>query len=237
MSTEVYDSASARAGGTTTVLVVDSSPVFAEALTQLLQNRGLHAAEASFAQAGSAASALQPMLMLLDGDEPWRQVLACAAGVSTASPDTRVLLLVSSSGKWCEALAREAGALGCVSRSAGGDTLLEAIRFSRAGRPPPLRSHARGFSPPPRPSKVQLGGALRSLTPREHEILKALCGGLRDNAIAGELGISANTVRTHVQNLLGKLAVHSRHEAVTLALTAGVRPTSLDRLPMGHRQR
>lgn len=237
MSTDVESEAPAWVGGAGAVLVVDSSPVFAEALTQLLRNRGLGAFEASFAHARSSASALQPVLMLLDGDEPWQQVLTCAADVSVASPSTRLLLLVASSWTGCESLARETGALGWVSRGSGVDALLEAIRFSRAGRPPPLRSHGWDRQLSPRFTAVHRGGPLRCLTAREHEVLEALCGGLRDNAIAGELGISPNTVRTHVQNVLGKLAVHTRHEAVTMALSAGVRPRRHDRPARGHRQR
>lgn len=238
MSTDVDRSALPSAEGTGAVLVVDSSPVFAEALTQLLRNRGVAAVHASFAQARSAASALQPMLVLLDGDQPWRQVLACAADIATASPATRLLLLVASSGWGSEPLAREAGALGCVSRSARAEGLLEAIRCSRAGRPPPPRSRGRGHtSSSPGSTAEQRAGPLRGLTAREHEVLEALCGGMRDEEMAGELGISPNTVRTHVQNVLGKLAVHNRHEAVTLALSAGVRPGERDRPPRSHRQR
>lgn len=58
--------------------------------------------------------------------------------------------------------------------------------------------------------------ALATLTPREREILGLLADGLDTRAIAAELVVSQATVRNHVQNILGKLGVHSRLEAVVL---------------------
>lgn len=56
------------------------------------------------------------------------------------------------------------------------------------------------------------------LTRREREVLKLLVEGLAGEAIARRLGVSGNTVRTHVQNILSKLQVHSRLEAATVAV-------------------
>jgi DNA-binding NarL/FixJ family response regulator len=61
-----------------------------------------------------------------------------------------------------------------------------------------------------------------ALTPRETEILRLLAAGNGSDAIAARLVISADTVQTHVRNLLGKLGVGSRLEAVTLALRMGI---------------
>lgn len=61
-----------------------------------------------------------------------------------------------------------------------------------------------------------------ALTPRETEILQLLAAGHGGDAIATRLVISADTVQTHVRNLLGKLGVGSRLEAVTLALRMGI---------------
>jgi DNA-binding NarL/FixJ family response regulator len=58
---------------------------------------------------------------------------------------------------------------------------------------------------------------LASLTGRENEILRALCDGRSTNEVAGTCGISRMTVQTHVKNILSKLGVHSKIEAVTLA--------------------
>jgi len=71
-----------------------------------------------------------------------------------------------------------------------------------------------------------------TLTPRETEILRLLAAGHGSDAIAARLVISADTVQTHVRNLLGKLGVGSRLEAVTLALRMGI-ITPDDEVPQG----
>jgi len=59
---------------------------------------------------------------------------------------------------------------------------------------------------------------IESLTPRELEVLHALADGLPSPEICERLFISKNTLRTHVQNIMGKLRVHSKLEAVAFAL-------------------
>jgi DNA-binding NarL/FixJ family response regulator len=67
----------------------------------------------------------------------------------------------------------------------------------------------------------QAEAALERLTPRETEILRALAAGNTIGEIAVALGISAMTVQSHVKNILAKLGVHSKIEAVTLAWRHG----------------
>jgi two-component system nitrate/nitrite response regulator NarL len=60
------------------------------------------------------------------------------------------------------------------------------------------------------------------LTYRELDVLRLLAEGVRGDAIAQRLGITQNTVRTHVQSILTKLQVHSRLEAATFAVRHGI---------------
>lgn len=60
------------------------------------------------------------------------------------------------------------------------------------------------------------------LTCREQQVLRALCIGSSTEAMASEMGVSATTIRNHVQHLLAKLATHSRAEAVALAYRDGL---------------
>jgi DNA-binding CsgD family transcriptional regulator len=60
------------------------------------------------------------------------------------------------------------------------------------------------------------------LTGRERQVLRALCRGASTEAMASEMGVSATTIRNHVQHLLAKLAAHSRAEAVALAYREGL---------------
>jgi two-component system NarL family response regulator len=64
---------------------------------------------------------------------------------------------------------------------------------------------------------------LEVLTPREHEVLQCLVDGLSRAEVAARLRLSENTVRTHTQNLIAKLGVHSTLESVALALRSGMR--------------
>jgi DNA-binding NarL/FixJ family response regulator len=62
---------------------------------------------------------------------------------------------------------------------------------------------------------------LNDLTEREREILSLLAQGMRNDGIASQLYISPQTVQTHVRNILGKLRVHSKLEAVAFAVRHG----------------
>ena len=68
---------------------------------------------------------------------------------------------------------------------------------------------------------------VESLTPREREVLRCMVAGLGRKAVAERLYLSPHTVRTHMQNVLGKLGVHSTLAAVALARRAGVGPVDL----------
>jgi two-component system nitrate/nitrite response regulator NarL len=72
------------------------------------------------------------------------------------------------------------------------------------------------------------GLLVSQLTAREKEVLGLLVEGTNSARIASQLGISSNTVRTHVQSILTKLQVHSRLEAATLAVRHGLVPIGSD---------
>jgi DNA-binding NarL/FixJ family response regulator len=74
-------------------------------------------------------------------------------------------------------------------------------------------------------SRVRSGDPLEGLSAREREILQAMMTGKQGRQIASELLISADTVRTHTQNIYAKLDVHSRLEAVSVARAAGLQPS------------
>jgi two-component system nitrate/nitrite response regulator NarL len=73
-------------------------------------------------------------------------------------------------------------------------------------------------------SRARGGDPLQALSSREREVLQAMMTGKQGRQIAAELQISADTVRTHTQNIYAKLDVHSRLEAVSVARAAGLQP-------------
>ena len=91
---------------------------------------------------------------------------------------------------------------------------------------PPTTSPRWSIASPP-PSGIA-GGAdgLRSLTPREREILQTLAGGASTAEVAEAFGISPLTVQSHVKNILAKLGVHSKVDAVRIAWRHGVATAS-----------
>ena len=105
-----------------------------------------------------------------------------------------------------------------LSKDIGEDGLRAALRA--ACQSAPIRSQHRRLDSVSNPDADSAGR--QPLTPRELEILRHLAAGQDAHAIAAQLLLSPNTVRTHVQNILAKLGVHSRFEAATLALRSGL---------------
>lgn len=209
------------------VLVVDRGAAFGEALVRLLRGAGMEATAASFGDAERHAGRWQPTLLLLDGDAERDELVQLAAAVRKAAPTARVLLLVRRLEPGDELLVGQLQAAGRVLRGAGADALVRAI--DRAGLGRPLRQVG-GPTSSSRARSSAEGRLLRALTRREVEVLRALMSGSSGPAIADLMGISPNTVRTHVQHILRKLDARSRLEAVSIALQGGLRP-SVERLP------
>jgi PAS domain S-box-containing protein len=101
---------------------------------------------------------------------------------------------------------------------------------SHAAKLTSKRLHSQGAPPliPASPAALgaaktgEVGGGLPSITAREKEVLLLLAEGTSTDALAGRLFISPRTARNHIQNLLAKLGVHSRLEAVALARSRGL---------------
>ena len=212
------------------VVVTDRGRAFAEALTELMNSAGMRACAAGYNTAAEVCERLRPAVVLIDGEGGRDEVASCVQAARRAREDVRVLLLVSRITATEERLAAEISAATIVTRQCTPHQLFDAVT-GRGGTP-----HRRtwpstsGAFPAP-------GNPLERLTPRELEVLQALMGGGRSADIAAALGISPHTVRTHVQNTFGKLAVRTRWEAASLARAAGLRPTTLPLSPTGSAER
>ncbi len=141
-------------------------------------------------------------------------------------PDIRVVMLTAVSEIESIVQAVRRGAVGWLPKTESADLVARVIRSAARGGgwiPPEVLGEVlrRLVSSDPPSNGSQL---LTSLTPREREVLQCMVDGLSRAEIAGRLELSANTVRTHTQNLLAKLDMHSALEAITLAMRAGMRP-------------
>jgi DNA-binding NarL/FixJ family response regulator len=114
----------------------------------------------------------------------------------------------------CGVLPRDRSAMGLVSvfrRAAGGELVLPVEDLS------PIVDRLRNA----RIKRMQ-HDRLATLTDRERQVLAAFAAGASTTAIAVDLGISPSTVQTHVKNILGKLGVHSKVEALGTAWRGGI---------------
>jgi DNA-binding NarL/FixJ family response regulator len=158
----------------------------------------------------------------MDGIEATRRIRA-------ASPGTRVVVLSAMESPSLIVSAMAAGASGYLPKTRAADDLLSVVRRAAAGEivmadddlPVVLDELRMGREP-----NVAAELALRRLTARETEILRAMAAGDAAGEIAETLGISSLTVQSHVKNILAKLGVHSKIEAVTMAWRHGLATVS-----------
>ena len=207
------------------VMVVDDHPIWREGVARDLAERGLDVvATAPDAPAAvRIATAVRPDVILMDLNLGVTSGVDAIAAIGQQSPDSRVLVL-SASGEHADVLeAVKAGALGYLVKSAGVDELLEAIRRTADGVAvftPGLAGLVLGeyrrLADAPRPADG--APAVPALTDRETEVLRLVATGKNNREIAKDLFISENTVKNHVRNILEKLQLHSRMEAVMYAV-------------------
>ena len=166
-------------------------------------------------QAVELAATHEPMVLLLDAHMPGSDLASTLRAVKAASPSSKVLMLSADTRKETIAEALRAGADGFLAKDASSRQVAGAIRSLVEGRTG-LVITAEPVARPTRDPSVDL--RVRTLSVREREILGLLANGWSNRRIADECFLSLNTVRTHVQNVLVKLGVHSKLEAVAFAL-------------------
>lgn len=162
-------------------------------------------------------------LAIVNLDRDDERGLEAVGSLRDACDRARVLVMTERTGADLVAGALSAGACGFLATSTCPDDIVRTFRRAIAGELVlPVSELAGVVSRLDRPGPTVSNQArLASLTTRENEILLALCDGRSTNELAGALGISRMTVQSHVKNILSKLAVHSKIEAVTLAWRYG----------------
>ena len=204
------------------ILVADDHLVYRIGIRNLLASEiGLEViGEASDGlQAIDLYRSLRPDVLLLDLRMPRKNGIEVAQAVRAEDCQARILVVTSYQTEEEVFQVLQAGALGYVLKDVGRDTLVEAVRSVHAGTRWISPAIQRQFSD--RVDRVPL-------TARELEILKLLSRGLTNREIANVFGISANTVKNHVNSVLAKLEVADRTEAVSFCLARGiVRPEDI----------
>lgn len=210
----------------TAVLIVDDHASFRQPLAFMLDREpGLTVV----GQAGTLAEARGLLegvdIAIVDLGLPDGSGVDLVRALHDASPNAQALILSASTDQQTIARAVEAGAAGVLHKSVGIAEIVDAVRRLAAGRQ--LLStreivallEAAGRQ---RERDREVLAALTRLTPRELEVLQALADGLNDREIAQRLHIATETARTHMVNILRKLGVDSRLQALVFAIRHGV---------------
>jgi two-component system, NarL family, response regulator LiaR len=176
------------------------------------------------AESGEAAIQLcaeaVPDVILMDMVMPDMDGATTTRAIRQRFPQVQVLALTSYKEGDLVKNALEAGAIGYLLKDVSADHLANAIRAAHSGRatlsPQAAQALVETANQPPLPGS--------DLTEREREVLALMVEGLNNTQIAGKLMVSPSTIKSHVSNILSKLGVASRTEAVTLALRSHLIP-------------
>ncbi len=204
------------------VLFADHEPLFREAIRVVLDNQPdlLVVAEAQTGcQAIALVEELEPDVAVLAADLPDCEGINAVRLVVERAQRCRVLVLARDEDQNALLQALEAGAAGFVARTSPLEELIEGIRRVHRGEamvPPMLLGPLLAALIRRRREQAAVMQRISTLTRREREVLVLVCKGADSRSIADELVISPETARTHVQNVLSKLGVHSRLEAAAL---------------------
>jgi DNA-binding NarL/FixJ family response regulator len=214
--------------GETAVAVVDHQPVLCESFSAFLSDQpGIRVvgSASTAAESGDLIATRRPDVLILDSEFASIHGVDVLGKLRTVPSRPGVVMLMANESVGFMSRALRMGVSGLVLRAAPMRDLMEAIHWVAKGQmwvSPPLLTSLLQKRPETGSSDTRC--RLQSLTKREFEVLNLLVEGLNQREISSRLFVSANTVRTHNQNLQKKLGVHSAVAAVLVALDAGVRP-------------
>jgi DNA-binding NarL/FixJ family response regulator len=179
----------------------------------------------SLAEARREAPGFKADLGIIDLTLPDGEGVELIRELREAKREFIALILTASLDKAEHARAVEAGAAGVLHKSADVDEILDATRRLAAGEtllsPQELVELLR-IAGQNREEEREARMSIGQITPREREVLQTLAEGLSNKEIAARLHMSVDTERTHMMNILNKLGVHSRLQALLFAARHGL---------------
>jgi DNA-binding NarL/FixJ family response regulator len=222
----------AEAGGRRAIslLICDDHRILGDALAMLIRmDTGLNLLADPFNRADAAIEAaisLAPDVVLMDVQLPGgTSGIDATRAITARSPRTKVVVMSGSgdpAGLLVEAI--EAGAAGFLPKTEAANNILASIRAAANGEsllaPATLAWAMRRVSEA-RTARREIDERTSRLTEREREILQRMSEGESNGDIAADLFLSIHTINTHVRNILVKLEVHSKLQAVTWAVKSG----------------
>jgi DNA-binding NarL/FixJ family response regulator len=211
----------------TTVLIADDQEIIRSGLRMVLESQGIGvvAEAANGVEAVEQTRRLRPDVVLMDIRMPVVNGIAATATIVRERLPSRVLVLTTYDLDGLVYGALRAGAAGFLLKTTAPDRLVAGIELVAAGEAllaPSLtrrliEEHVRGPEP-----VTGTPAALSALTAREVDVLRLVARGLTNDEIAGRLGVSPVTVKTHVNRILAKLGADTRAQAVVQAYECGL---------------
>jgi two-component system nitrate/nitrite response regulator NarL len=203
------------------VLLADSQPLFNEALEALFTREGEHEVvgrSSSVDETLTIVRRLYPELVLVDATLALGDTPTLVSQMLAANPDMKVIILGNDRDVELLLAAIRAGAAGVVGKTYGAGTVLRVARAVLNGEAAVPRAMLLELARRLAAKERATASPLARLSPRERQVLALLSRGWDNARIGKDLFISQHTVRTHIQNILEKLGMHSKLEAATFAM-------------------
>jgi DNA-binding NarL/FixJ family response regulator len=211
------------------ILIADDHALFRDGMRSLLRSEG-HQVVAE-AKNGREAIALahqhKPEVVLMDLSMPEVDGLSATRTIVQELPDVKVIILTASDEDINLFEAIRSGAQGYLMKDLEADEFFDMLDRASRGEPALTPAFAKRllqeFARPPVAAEVQPRSDSDELTAREREVLELMVQGVTSNRqLAKHLGVSENTIKFHVRNILDKLRLHTRAEVVGYALRKGI---------------
>jgi DNA-binding NarL/FixJ family response regulator len=196
-------------------VIVDEHPVVRQGVRSLLE-RTWPASEVTDAETLDAALEVlgkdKPDIVIID---PWRAGADVPGTIKQVAEQTKapVVVFTADGGARLLSEALKAGVKGYVRKDSPSDDLVRAIQAAHTGE---------FYVDPSLSSTLVLDEGDRTLSARQREILQMLADGMQTDAVAQQLGLSTETVRTHTKRILAKLEASTRTQAVAIGIRHGL---------------
>ncbi len=206
------------------VLVADDHSLFRDGIVSLLEAAGHKVVRqvGTGKEAVEATFELQPDLVLMDNTMPEMTGIEALRVIKREAPDIKVVMLTVSEDDEDLMEAAQAGADGYLLKNLDGEEFLRMLEGVARGEAAMTRKTAGRLLHRMAQPDSEISPAADQLTSREIELLHLVAQGMSNRAIANELSISENTVKFHMKNILQKLNVSNRTEAVTVGIRQGI---------------
>lgn len=227
MAAKAHDQESALQGSGPAFVVADDHPMVRDALAAALKGAFSDARIAFAGTLGETLSAIEAApetdLVILDLDMPGMLGLAGLAALRAQHPALPIAIVSATTNSAAMRQAVEMGAAGFIPKLAAAERFLDSVRSILAGAVS-LPDEAKDEALASRDRDLAQRAA--QLTPQQHRVLSLLAEGMPNKLIAFEMQISEPTVKAHVTEILRKLGVTSRTQAVILAQRLSLEPVT-----------